>query len=175
MTFPEGIQKRGRQWRNLWTQAKFGQLARIVVSLITLAGRGSFKLTRPLGLSNFNILKTKRFGNYLLISYRYLHTYPPRILEVARIIPAVNQVELHPFLPQHELFEFSTNHGILLMAHQPLGGRPVPVVRAHPDVPFPTEDSTVRRHQDDKLTPVTQPTVIRSSTLQRNAKCRPRR
>ncbi|KAK4118645.1 hypothetical protein N657DRAFT_659477 [Parathielavia appendiculata] len=76
-------------------------------------------------LSNFNILKTKR------------------ILEVAKIVPAVNQVEIHPFFPQKELHEFSAKHGILLMAHQPLGGRPVGVVRAHPDEPYPTEDSTV--------------------------------
>ncbi|KAH6621488.1 aldo-keto reductase [Chaetomium sp. MPI-SDFR-AT-0129] len=80
---------------------------------------------RAIGLSNFNVLKTKR------------------ILEVARIIPAVNQVELHPFFPQRELFEYSAKHGILLMAHQPLGGRPVGVVRAHPDEPFPTDDPTV--------------------------------
>lgn len=33
---------------------------------------------KSIGLSNFNILKTKR------------------VLEVARIVPAVNQVELHP-------------------------------------------------------------------------------
>jgi diketogulonate reductase-like aldo/keto reductase len=63
---------------------------------------------------------------------------------VARIIPAVNQVELHPYLPQHELFEFSSERNILLMAHQPLGGRPVPVVRGHPEQPFPTEDPGVR-------------------------------
>ncbi|SPQ25705.1 80cd6532-9d7f-4fa3-bb68-de2949bee57c [Thermothielavioides terrestris] len=80
---------------------------------------------RAIGLSNFNILKTKR------------------ILEVARIIPAVNQVEIHPYFPQRELLEFSSRHGILLMAHQPLGGRPVTVVRAHSDEPFPTEDPTV--------------------------------
>ncbi|KAL7934078.1 aldo-keto reductase [Trichoderma chlorosporum] len=67
-------------------------------------------LARSIGLSNFNILKTKR------------------ILDVARITPAVNQVEIHPYLPQQELFEFSTKHGILLMAHQPLGGRPVEVI-----------------------------------------------
>jgi hypothetical protein len=29
------------------------------------------------------------------------------------------------------------------MAHQPLGGRPVGVVRAHKDVPFSTEDPEV--------------------------------
>ncbi|KAK4035335.1 NADP-dependent oxidoreductase domain-containing protein [Parachaetomium inaequale] len=80
---------------------------------------------RAIGLSNFNVLKTKR------------------ILEVARIIPAVNQVEIHPFFPQQELFDFSAKHCILLMAHQPLGGRPVGVVRAHPDEPFPTDDPTI--------------------------------
>ncbi|KAL2020065.1 hypothetical protein VTK56DRAFT_8869 [Thermocarpiscus australiensis] len=80
---------------------------------------------RAIGISNFNILKTKR------------------ILEIAKIIPAVNQVEIHPYLPQHELFEFSARHGILLMAHQPLGGRPIPAVRGHPDEPFPTENPTV--------------------------------
>lgn len=81
---------------------------------------------RSIGLSNFNIIKTRR------------------VLEVAKITPAVNQVEIHPYHPQYELFDFSSKHGILLMAHQPLGGRPVGVVRAHPDVPFPTEDPTVR-------------------------------
>ncbi|AEO67579.1 uncharacterized protein THITE_2150738 [Thermothielavioides terrestris NRRL 8126] len=82
---------------------------------------------RAIGLSNFNILKTKQ------------------ILDVARIIPAVNQVEIHPYFPQRELLEFSSRHGIILMAHQPLGGRPVPVVRAHSDEPFPTEDPTILR------------------------------
>ncbi|KAI0834344.1 NADP-dependent oxidoreductase domain-containing protein [Hypoxylon sp. FL0890] len=78
-----------------------------------------------IGLSNFNILKTKR------------------ILEIAKIIPAVIQVEIHPYLPQHELHLFAAEHGILVMAHQPLGGRPVPLVRGHPDKPFPTEDQKV--------------------------------
>ncbi|KAF4814980.1 Aldose reductase A [Colletotrichum siamense] len=45
---------------------------------------------RSIGLSNFNVLKTKR------------------ILEVAKIVPAVNQVELHPmnFLIPHQSMEF---------------------------------------------------------------------
>jgi len=47
------------------------------------------------------------------------------------------------YFPQHELFEFSSKNGILLMAHQPLGGRPVPVVRGHPEEPFPAADPTV--------------------------------
>ncbi|KAL2114388.1 hypothetical protein VUR80DRAFT_8078 [Thermomyces stellatus] len=54
---------------------------------------------RSIGLSNFNVLKTRR------------------ILKEARIIPAVNQ---------------------------PLGGRPVTVVRAHPHEPFPTEHPQIK-------------------------------
>lgn len=37
------------------------------------------------------------------------------------VVPAVNQVELHPFLPQHELREFCDKLGILLEAYSPLG------------------------------------------------------
>ncbi|KAI0206238.1 aldo-keto reductase [Astrocystis sublimbata] len=79
---------------------------------------------RSIGLSNFNILKMKN------------------LLSTAEIVPAVNQVELHPYLPQNELLEFSRRYGILLMAHQPLGGRPVGVVRAHTDTPRPVDDPT---------------------------------
>ncbi|KAJ3564205.1 hypothetical protein NPX13_g7927 [Xylaria arbuscula] len=77
---------------------------------------------RSIGVSNFNILKTEK------------------LLATTEIIPAVNQVELHPYLPQNELLEFSRRHGILLMAHQPLGGRPVGVVHAHADIPRPIDD-----------------------------------
>jgi glycerol 2-dehydrogenase (NADP+) len=37
------------------------------------------------------------------------------------IVPAVNQVELHPFLPQHQLKEHCVKLGILLEAYSPLG------------------------------------------------------
>lgn len=37
------------------------------------------------------------------------------------VVPAVNQVELHPFLPQHALLEFCKDRGIHLTAYSPVG------------------------------------------------------
>jgi glycerol 2-dehydrogenase (NADP+) len=39
------------------------------------------------------------------------------------VVPAVNQVELHPFLPQHALKKWCDEHGILLEAYSPLGSQ----------------------------------------------------
>ncbi|MBE1163010.1 aldo/keto reductase [Dyella acidiphila] len=43
------------------------------------------------------------------------------IVEIARIKPAVVQVECHPYLPEWELLEFCQQHGIVLLAFAPLG------------------------------------------------------
>ena len=43
------------------------------------------------------------------------------IVAVARIKPAVVQVESHPYLPEWELLEFCQQHGIVLLAFAPLG------------------------------------------------------
>jgi len=57
---------------------------------------------RSIGVSNFTV--------------RHLD----ELMATARIVPAVNQVEFHPFLVQRELLEFCRRHGILVTAYSPL-------------------------------------------------------
>ncbi|KAL2132741.1 hypothetical protein VTI74DRAFT_3424 [Chaetomium olivicolor] len=46
-----------------------------------------------------------------------------KLLEFARIKPAVNQIEIHPFLPNSELIQFCFDHQILPAAYSPLGSQ----------------------------------------------------
>lgn len=62
---------------------------------------------RALGVSNF--------GVPLLES----------LLKTAKVVPTVNQVELHPCLPRTELREYSEKHKIILTAYSPIG-QPAP-------------------------------------------------
>ncbi len=43
-----------------------------------------------------------------------------RLLEIADVVPAINQVELHPLLSQANLVEFCNKFGITMMAYSPL-------------------------------------------------------
>ena len=47
--------------------------------------------------------------------------YLEKLSKTWKVVPAVNQVELHPFLPQHKLREYCAKHDILLEAYSPLG------------------------------------------------------
>ncbi|HUA78755.1 MAG TPA: aldo/keto reductase [Dyella sp.] len=58
---------------------------------------------RSIGLSDITLAKLKE------------------IVAVARIKPAVVQVECHPYLPEWELLDFCKQHGIVLLAFAPLG------------------------------------------------------
>ena len=55
-----------------------------------------------------------------------------QIVEVARIKPAVVQVESHPYLPEWELLEFCKQHGIIVLAFAPLGHGMEPNVLEEP-------------------------------------------
>lgn len=46
------------------------------------------------------------------------------LLTYCRIKPVTNQVELHPYLPQNDLFEYCKKNDILLTAYSPLGSVP---------------------------------------------------
>ena len=48
--------------------------------------------------------------------------YLEALKKVWRVKPAVNQVERHPYLPQHELVSWCRREGILVEAYMPLGG-----------------------------------------------------
>jgi diketogulonate reductase-like aldo/keto reductase len=45
-----------------------------------------------------------------------------RLLEKAKVIPAVNQIELHPYFQQREFQALHAEHGILTQAWSPIGG-----------------------------------------------------
>ncbi|GLA07113.1 hypothetical protein AnigIFM60653_008065 [Aspergillus niger] len=88
----------------------------------SLVDKGKAKM---IGVSKFNILKLER------------------LLGSAWIPPAVNQIELHPYLPQVELVKFCKTNGIHVVAHQPLGGKPVAAVNPNADRPGPLNDPDI--------------------------------
>jgi diketogulonate reductase-like aldo/keto reductase len=45
-----------------------------------------------------------------------------RLLEKATVVPAVNQIELHPYFQQRTVQEFGAERGILTQAWSPIGG-----------------------------------------------------
>jgi diketogulonate reductase-like aldo/keto reductase len=45
-----------------------------------------------------------------------------RLLDVATVVPAVNQIEVHPYFQQREVQAYDAEHGILTQAWAPIGG-----------------------------------------------------
>jgi diketogulonate reductase-like aldo/keto reductase len=45
-----------------------------------------------------------------------------RLLDKASVVPAVNQIEVHPYFQQREVQQFGARHGILTQAWSPIGG-----------------------------------------------------
>ena len=44
------------------------------------------------------------------------------LLDRAKVVPAVNQIESHPYFPQRDVQEFGAQHGIVTQAWSPIGG-----------------------------------------------------
>lgn len=82
-------------------------------------------LTRHIGLSNFNSKKISE------------------ILSYARIRPEVNQVELHPFLPQNELLTFCRTNHIFVTGYAPLGSA-YRVINKEVDFPLLLENEIIQ-------------------------------
>jgi diketogulonate reductase-like aldo/keto reductase len=45
-----------------------------------------------------------------------------RLLDNASVVPAVNQIEVHPYFAQREVQALNSEHGILTQAWSPIGG-----------------------------------------------------
>ncbi|MGO4453885.1 aldo/keto reductase [Arthrobacter sp. RAF14] len=82
-----------------WPVADRGLYLETYRALETLYREGR---VRAIGVSNFQI------------------EHLERVLEDREVVPAVNQVELHPWLQQRELRAFHTAHGIVTEAWSPL-------------------------------------------------------
>ncbi|KAK1987448.1 aldo/keto reductase [Colletotrichum cereale] len=63
-------------------------------------------------------------------SVRYLEELLPQ----AKVVPAVNQIENHPSLPQQEIVDYCKDKGIHIMAYSPLGSTGGPLLTADPVV-----------------------------------------
>jgi diketogulonate reductase-like aldo/keto reductase len=48
------------------------------------------------------------------------------------VVPAVNQIENHPSLPQQEIVDLCKEKGIHIMAYSPLGSTGGPLMKAEP-------------------------------------------
>jgi diketogulonate reductase-like aldo/keto reductase len=70
-------------------------------ALETLLAQGK---VRAIGVSNFMV------------------EHLTRLLDVATVVPAVNQIEVHPYFQQREVQALGAEHGILTQAWSPIGG-----------------------------------------------------
>ncbi|SMQ70446.1 Aldo/keto reductase [Plantibacter sp. VKM Ac-1784] len=88
-----------------WPNPSVGRFVESWKAMIQLQREG---LVRSIGVSNF----TEEFLT--------------RLADETGVLPAVNQVELHPYFPQEELLAFHREHGIVTEAWSPLGKAQAP-------------------------------------------------
>jgi 2,5-diketo-D-gluconate reductase A len=102
--FEESMQRLGLETLDLflihWMQPKQDKYVDTWKALIELQKQGRVK---TIGVCNF----TKKGLQ--------------RLIDETGVVPAIHQIELHPFFSQMELREFNASHGILTEAWSPLG------------------------------------------------------
>ncbi|GHJ88069.1 hypothetical protein NliqN6_4471 [Naganishia liquefaciens] len=72
--------------------------------------------------------------------------YLEKLSQTWKTVPAVNQVELHPLNPQHDLVEYCRDKGILLEAYCPLGSTNSPLLK---------DEDLLRIAKKNNVTPAT--------------------
>jgi 2,5-diketo-D-gluconate reductase A len=85
-----------------WPLPKVGKYLDSWRAMIELRERG---LVRSIGVSNFTVDQLTRLS------------------DETGVVPAVNQIELHPRFPQAQLRQFHAEHGIVTESWSPLGTR----------------------------------------------------
>lgn len=79
-------------------------------------------LTKAIGVSNFNVNELEE------------------LIKDTDLVPAINQIEMHPYLHQPKLMEYCASKGITITAYSPLGradapkGQDLPALIEHPTV-----------------------------------------
>jgi len=88
-------------------------------------------LVRHIGVSNFSV--------------HHLRT----ILDAGKVRPEMNQVEMHPYLPQPELVSFAQEQDIPLTAYSPLGSKDRPDAMKADEEPVLMDDPTINEIADN--------------------------
>ncbi|KAI2627132.1 Aldo/keto reductase [Xylaria nigripes] len=74
------------------------------------------------------LLKTGKVRSIGVCNYSL--PYLKQLLKTAEVVPAVNQIENHPALPQQEVVDFCKEKGIHVVAYSPLGSTGGPVMKS---------------------------------------------
>lgn len=79
-------------------------------------------------------LAPERTGADERFRQQYSKRYLEQLLPHAAVVPAVNQIENSPALPQQEIVDLCKDKGIHIMAYSPLGSTGGPLMQAEPVV-----------------------------------------